>query len=178
MEIWDCYDINRQLTGGELVRGEALPEGCFHTVIHVCVFNSRGEMLIQQRQPFKKGWPNLWDVSCGGSILKGETSQMGAHRELLEELGMDYDFNGIRPDFTYNFYGGFDDFYLIEKEVEIDTLKFQYEEVQGAKWASREEILEMIDKGLFIPYFKSIIGMVFEVRGQHDGCIKINHNKE
>lgn len=91
---------------------------------------------------------------------------------------MDYDFNGIRPDFTYNFYGGFDDFYLIEKEVEIDTLKFQYEEVQGAKWASREEILEMIDKGLFIPYFKSIIGMVFEVRGQHDGCIKINHNKE
>ena len=113
MELWDCYDINRQLTGGELVRGKTLSEGCFHTVIHVCVFNSKGEMLIQQRQPFKKGWSNLWDVSCGGSILKGETSQMGAHRELLEELGIDYDFSGIRPNFTYNFYGGFDDFYLI-----------------------------------------------------------------
>ncbi len=172
MELWDAYDINRQPAGRDLVRGEPMPKGCFHVVVHVCIFNSKGEMLIQQRQPFKKGWPNLWDVSCGGSILKGETSQMGAHRELLEELGIDYDFSGIRPNFTYNFNVGFDDFYLIEKEQDLNELKLQYEEVQRAEWASLEKILKMLDEGNFIPYYKSLIPMLFEVRGQLNGCIR------
>lgn len=56
MELWDAYDINRQLKNKELTRGVPLEKGDYHTVIHVCIFNSKGEMLIQQRQPFKKGW--------------------------------------------------------------------------------------------------------------------------
>lgn len=173
MELWDGYDIDRQFIGKDLVRGEPVPNGLYRTVVHICIFNSKEEMLIQQRQPFKKGWPNLWDISCGGCVLKGETSRQGAQRELLEELGINYDFGDIRPNFTYNFYNGFDDFYLIEKEVDPKKLKLQYEEVQAVKWASMEEILEMIDKGLFIPYFKSIITMLFEVKGQHNGCIRL-----
>lgn len=60
-------------------------KGTYHLVVHVCVFNQKGEMLIQQRQPFKQGWPNLWDVTMGGSALAGETSQQAAMRELKEE---------------------------------------------------------------------------------------------
>ena len=172
MELWDAYDINRQLKGRELVRGEPLEKGDYHTVVHICLFNSKNQMLIQQRQPFKKGWSNLWDVTCGGSVLKGETSQQGAHRELLEEVGIDYDFTDIRPNFTINFYDGFDDFYLIEKNIDICGLKLQYEEVQAVKWASLEEIIQMIEAGTFIPYFKSLITAAFETKGQHDGCIR------
>lgn len=169
MELWDAYDINRQLKNKELTRGVPLEKGDYHTVVHVCIFNSKGEMLIQQRQPFKKGWSNLWDVTCGGSVLKGETSAQGAHRELLEEIGIDCDFEGVRPNFTVNFDVGFDDFYLIEKEVDITCLNLQYEEVQAVRWASMEKIMQMIDEGTFIPYFKSVIMTVFEIRGQHDG---------
>lgn len=173
MELWDAYDINRQLKGKDLVRGVPLEKGDYHTVVHICVFNSKNQMLIQQRQPFKKGWSNLWDVTCGGSVLKGETSWQGAHRELLEEVGIDYDFEGIRPNFTINFFDGFDDFYLIKKDIDdISGLKLQYEEVQAVKWADMEEILRMIDEGVFIPYFKSLIMTVFDIKGQHDGCIK------
>ena len=174
MELWDAYDIDRQFKNKELVRGEPLQNGDYHTVVHICIFNSKGEMLIQQRQPFKKGWPNLWDVTCGGSVIKGETSRQGAHRELLEEVGIDHDFTDIRPNFTINFNVGFDDFYLIEKDIDdLSSLKLQYEEVQAVKWASMEEIFQMIDDKTFIPYFKSLIMTVFEVRGQHDGCIRI-----
>lgn len=173
MELWDAYDINRQFKGKDLVRGVPLEKGDYHTVVHICVFNSKSQMLIQQRQPFKKGWSNLWDVTCGGSVLKGETSQQGAHRELLEEVGIDYDFSGIRPNFTINFSVGFDDFYLIEKDIpDISGLKLQYEEVQAVKWASMEEILRMIDEGVFIPYFKSLIMTAFDRKGQGDGCIR------
>lgn len=173
MELWDAYDVNRQLKHKDLVRGVPLEKGDYHTVVHICLFNSENKMLIQQRQPFKKGWSNLWDVTCGGSVLKGETSSQGAHRELLEEVGIDYDFTDIRPNFTVNFNDGFDDFYLIEKDIaDISSLKLQYEEVQTVKWASMEEIFQMIDEGAFIPYFKSLIMTAFETRGQHDGCIR------
>ena len=64
MELWDVYDINRNKTGKTAVRGEGLPEGGYHLVVHVCIIGSDGRMLIQQRQPFKHGFSNLWDVSA------------------------------------------------------------------------------------------------------------------
>lgn len=54
MELWDLYDINRNKIGKTIQRGELLSPGEYHLVVHVCLFNSQGEMLIQQRQPFKK----------------------------------------------------------------------------------------------------------------------------
>lgn len=76
MELWDLYDINRSKTNRTWVRGKELEPGDFHLVIHICVFNSNGEMLIQQRQSFKEGWPNLWDLTAGGSAITGDTSQI------------------------------------------------------------------------------------------------------
>ena len=87
MECFDLYNEHRQQTGETMVRGTQTPAGRYRLVVHICIFNSNGELLIQQRQPFKKGWSNLWDVTVGGAVTAGETSQQGAHRELLEELG-------------------------------------------------------------------------------------------
>ncbi len=164
MEIWDVYDIYRNKKNYTMIRGDEIKEGDFHLVVHVCIFNSKGEMLIQQRQPFKHGFPNHWDLTIGGSASEGELPQEAAERELFEELGLKYDFKGVRPYFTVNFNAGFDDYFLIEKDVKISELTFQEEEVQSAKWASKDEILEMIDSGEFIPYYKSLILMIFEMK--------------
>ena len=69
-----------------------------------------------------------------------------------------------RPFVTINFNLGFDDYYLIEKNVDIDTLTLQYEEVQRVKWATKDEILKMIHNGSFIPYYCSLIEMLFDMR--------------
>ena len=45
--------------------------------------------------------------------------------------------------------------------VDPASLQLQYEEVQAVRWASREEILQMIDHGTFIPYEKSLIELLF-----------------
>jgi len=87
MELWDIYDADRNKTGRTMERGP-VPEGDYHLVVHVCIFNSKGEMLIQQRQSYKEGWPNLWDISVGGSAVKGDSSQSAAEREVKEELGL------------------------------------------------------------------------------------------
>ena len=91
MELWDIYDIDRVRTGRVAQRGKpasegGLGEGEYHLVVHICVFNGHGQLLLQQRQKDKEGYPNLWDVSAAGSALAGENSAAAASRELREEL--------------------------------------------------------------------------------------------
>ncbi|MEK0317632.1 NUDIX hydrolase [Cohnella sp. 56] len=164
MELWDIYDESRVKTGKTMERGSSFKEGEYHLVVHVCIFKSSGEMLIQQRQPFKKGWSNMWDITVGGSATTGDTSQKAAERELFEEIGYVFDFSQVRPHLTINFGVGFDDYYLIEADVEIDKLKLQYDEVQQVKWATKDEIIQMLEDGVFIPYYKNLIGLLFEMR--------------
>ncbi len=177
MELWDLYNSDRVKTDKIIKRGEAAPSGYYRLVVHACIFNSKGQMLIQQRQPFKSGWSNLWDITCGGSAIKGETSNQAVHRELLEEIGFDYDFSKSRPRITANFDEGFDDVYVINSDVDIDKLNLQYEEVQTVKWADYNEIVELIRNGQFIPYFESFIKILFDIRNQESACsINEKHN--
>lgn len=155
MELWDIYDKNRILTGRTIERGNKLKQDDFHLVVHVCIFNSKNEMLIQQRQPWKEGWPNMWDITVGGSALAGESSIEAAERETSEEIGYKINLSNERPFFTINFETGFDDYYLVEKEIDIESLILQYEEVKAVKWASREEVLQLIKEGKFINYWFS-----------------------
>lgn len=174
MEHWELYDMYRQKTGKMIQRGEKVPEGYYHTVVHVCIFNSKGEMLIQQRQPFKQGWSNLWDVTVGGSAIAGDTSIQAAEREVFEELGLNISLAGQRPAFTVSFSFGFDDVYIIQKEVNLDELTLQQEEVQRVKWASRDEIMNMIDEKTFIRYHKSFIDIIFDLNLTHDVHSHVN----
>lgn len=168
MEYWDLYDHNRQLTGKTIQRGERVPKGYYHLVVHVCIFNSQGNMLIQQRQPFKKGWSNMWDLTVGGSSQSGDTSRQAAEREVFEELGLKITLGHDRPALTVPFSFGYDDIYIIEQDVDLSSLSLQYEEVQHVKWASLQEILYMIDEGTFIPYHKSLITLLFDLRITRD----------
>ena len=45
-ELIDLYNVDRERTGMTAVRGEDLPEGTFRMVVHVCIFNSKGEMRL------------------------------------------------------------------------------------------------------------------------------------
>lgn len=164
MELWELYTYDRQRTGYTMLRGDGQPEGLFRLVVHVCIFNSDGEMLIQQRQPFKKGWPNLWDITVGGSALSGEDSRNAIARELYEELGLKFSFENLCPSLTVHFDGGFDDIYLIEQNVDLSEIRLQSEEVQAVRWCSRQEILKMIENERFIPYHKSLIELLFAMR--------------
>lgn len=171
MEYFDLYDKDRIPLGKQIERGKIIPENEYHIAVHVCVFNSENKMLIQQRQPFKAGWSNMWDVSVGGSAVAGEKSAQAAQRELEEEIGLKMSFDSLRPMLTVHFDHGFDDIYTVNKDVSIDELKLQYEEVQAVKWATETEILSMIADGSFIPYHEQLISLLFFMR-DHRGTFK------
>ena len=66
-EIWDIYDENRNRTGKTVIREKAWGFEKYHLIVHVGIFDQDGRMLIQKRQKTKAAWPDLWEVSAGGS---------------------------------------------------------------------------------------------------------------
>lgn len=161
MELWDLYDIDHAALGRTMVRGTPQEAGTYRLVIHICILNSRGEMLIQQRNTAKRSWPGLWDISISGSVISGEDSRTAAARELREELGIVRNFSSERPLITLGFPGRFDDFYLVHGDYDASKLHLQAEEVSAVRWASRDEIIRMMDEGTFVPYQRGLIDIMF-----------------
>ena len=152
MELLDIYDKYRHKTGRTHERGNPIKEGDNHIVVHIWIINDKGEFLIQKRQPWKIGWPNMWDGSAAGSVISRETSKEAAIRETKEELGIDLDISKAEILFTVRFSRGFDDIWLVRQNVDNNDLKLQYEEVADAKWVSYNEIKQMVQRGEFIEY--------------------------
>ena len=71
-------------TRGECHNGSRL----LHPVVHLHVFNNKGEVYLQKRPEWKDIQPGKWDTSVGGHIDYGETSEQALMREVREELGI------------------------------------------------------------------------------------------
>ena len=87
MEKWDLLDAEGNPTGRTIVRGEPLLPGMYHLVEHIWIVDSKGRLLIQQRNPDLKLMPGVWAANSG-SAQAGEESEDAARRELKEELGI------------------------------------------------------------------------------------------
>ena len=172
MELLDLYTDERERTGRTIVRGEPVPKGTYLLVVHICIFSPDGKMLIQQRQPFKKGWPGRWDISVGGCAVAGDTSRSAAEREVREELGLTVDLSETRPTLTVHFERGFDEYYVLTMQLDPASLTLQPEEVRAVRWADKEEILRLIDGDLFVPYEKSMIELLFYRRDHRSSHTK------
>lgn len=170
MEYWDVYDENRNKTNKVITRGTPLQQGEYHLVVHVCIFNSRNELLIQKRTADKNKWPSLWDLSVGGCAQANDTSKVAAIREVQEELGLDFSLHIKRPTLSVHYENGFDDYYLIEVDLDINELTLQEEEVAEVCWVSEKELQSLVKEGLFIPYRLSFLKTLFEMKS-YSGAI-------
>lgn len=169
MEFFDAYDFDRNKTGKTMERGTPVPKGFYRMVVHVCIFNSEGKMLIQRRQPFKRSWSGMWDLTVGGSSVAGDTSLTAAIRETSEEIGVQLAPDELKRVLTIQTECIFDDIYVVKKDLDETALTFQYEEVEQVKWADIAEIKSMIKEGSFIPYHESLIDLLFFMK-DHDGA--------
>ena len=164
MEIMDIYDEARQKTGRTMERAAEPAPGDCRLVVHVCVFNGAGELLIQRRSAEKRAYPLRWDVSAAGAVDAGETPNRAAEREFREELGYKLDLSGMRPVMTVNFPGGFDDFFVVEREIDLSELRLQREEVCDAAWVSLAKVEQMILDKEFCPYPPGLLTVLYHLR--------------
>lgn len=148
MEKRDLYDINRNLTGETIYKGDSIPDGKFILVVLSFIQNSKGEFLIQKRSVQKHGKYG----STGGHAKTGETSIQAMMTEINEEIGLN-----VNKDELNLFYSGRDDIdkvffdlYYIKKDFSTDSLTLQEEEVESVKWMTVDEIKQLISTNEFL----------------------------
>ena len=155
-EIWDLYNENRELLGKDHVRGEQLPIGGYHLVVHVWIRNSKGEYLISQRSANRPTFPLVWEC-VDGSVIKGEDSLQGALREVKEEVGVDLlpeKGHVILSDIKKIEFGKvinkIVDVWLFEYDGEVDLSNATTDEVAQVAWMNRSQIKELFDANMFV----------------------------
>lgn len=129
---------------GTMDKMEAHKQGLLHRAFSVFIFNSKGEMLMQQRALTKYHSAGLWTNACCSHPMPGEKTIDAAQRRLMEELGFEAPIEKIF-DFTYKaeFDNGlteheFDHVFAGEYEGEIDAnpdevKDFSYKEISEIK---------------------------------------------
>lgn len=75
--------------------------GLLHRAITVYIFNSQGELLLQQRAKSKYHSGGYWSNSCCGHPMPRENTQAAAERRLEEEMGLQLDLTEI-AEISYN----------------------------------------------------------------------------
>lgn len=69
--------------------------GLLHRAFSVLVFNSKGEILLQQRAKSKYHCGGLWTNTCCSHPRPGEIVLKAARRRLFEEMGIDCELEEI-----------------------------------------------------------------------------------
>ncbi len=140
---------------GKITRGEAHDgRKTLHPVVHLHVFNSRGELYLQLRPEWKDIQPGKWDTACGGHVDYGEKVGEALFREVREELGI--------TDFIPVFLGKYvfesareKELVYVHKAVYDGEIRPAREELAGGRFWTRDEIRSNTGKGVFTPNFES-----------------------
>ena len=88
MEYFDVVDDSDRVIG-KGPRPEVHMTGKWHRAIYVFVFNSKGELFLQERSDSKDSEPGLWTCSVSGHLSSGQTYADAAIRETHEEIGVE-----------------------------------------------------------------------------------------
>ena len=134
---------------GTMDKMMAHEKALLHRAFSVFIFNSAGEMLLQQRADKKYHSAGLWTNACCSHPSPGEETAQAASRRLKEELGFT---TPLRKAFTFtyrtDFENGlteneFDHVYtgIYDGEIEADI-----DEVKNYCYMSMNEIEESINK--------------------------------
>lgn len=128
---------------------KAHQQGILHRAFSIFIFNSKGQLLLQQRAKHKYHSSELWTNTCCSHPRPEEPLQDATRRRLQEEMGFSCDMKELLH-FTYKANVGNK---LTEHEfdhvfVGIYNGKVQPnpEEVQNFKWTTKEELVNDIKK--------------------------------
>ena len=148
MEYLDLYDKNGNTTGDVILRTHDkanVPEGKYIKLVLVFIKNSDNKFLIQLTSK-EKG--SVY-ATTGGHVKAGQSSIEAIHAEVSEELGLDISHEDIK--LIGSMYKGFAliDVYYLEKDIDLDSITLQVEEVDSVNWYSIDEIRHFIEEGTF-----------------------------
>ena len=148
MEYIDVYNEKKELTGKVIPRTKERPDlgpDEFIRIIIIFIQNSKNELLIQLTSKEKN---SEW-ATTGGFVKTGDTSEETVNIEVSEELGIDISNEDVK--YIGDFKRGIAifDVYYLKKDIDINDLVYQKEEVDHVEWLSFEQIDKLIEEGKY-----------------------------
>ena len=150
MEYWDVYDKKGKWKRRAIRKGERLKNDEYHIIVEGWILREDGNFIIQRRALDKKSFAGMWYCSAGGSVISRETPKEGMMREFKEELGVDISeeelhLKRIITEKNTIFY-----IFLVRKNISLDEIKLQEEEVMDVDLADPNKIRKMVEDKTFI----------------------------
>ncbi len=144
-EILDLYDADMRPLNRTVIRGEPIPQGCYHIVVIIMTASPRtGKILMTKRAP-EKSRSGMWEIT-GGSKQSGETAEHAACRELYEETGITVTEDQlIRCGTDRGAHWFFTHFAVFADEPE-DGIRLQPHETVDSRWVTPAELLAEADR--------------------------------
>ena len=159
---------------GLMAKMEAHEKAVLHRAFSVFIFNSKNELMLQQRAAHKYHSPLLWTNTCCSHQRDGESNIQAGTRRLQEEMGFECD---LKETTSFIYKAPFDNGLT---EHELDHIMVGYYEnppvinpgeVEAWKWMPLEAVKSDIklQPSLYTAWFK----IIFEKFYKH-----INTNNE
>lgn len=179
-ELIDVLDENGNKIGITKPRKYVHRDGDWHKVAFIFVVNNRGEIILQRRSKEKATDPNKWTASASGHLEAGDTDIEGALRELKEEIGIKAKEEDLKFLFTikeqYNKeeknmkISHISNVYLLFKNIELEDLTLQKEEVSEVKYVYYKDFERMLidEKDTFVTHDEIYAGILEELHKKFD----------
>ena len=142
-EIWDAYDKKFNIIDGiTLIRGESIPEDMYHLVCEIILKHYDGTYLLMKRD-YHKHFGGMWELTAGGSALKGETPLECAKRELCEETGIcTFDLQEVKRIIHDERHTHYVEFFCVT-DCDKNSIRLQKGETVDFRWVDKDELLDM-----------------------------------
>ena len=152
---------------GVMPKMEAHEKALLHRAFSVFVFNSKNELMLQQRALHKYHSPGLWTNTCCSHQREGESNLQAGRRRLQEEMGFVTD---LEETISFIYKAPFDNALT---EHELDHIMIGYyneapeinkDEVADWKWMSLEDVKMNINlhPEIYTAWFKIIFEKFYE----------------
>lgn len=149
MEQVDVYNRFREKTGYVKGRKE-LNEGEFRISVHIWIIDQQNRILIEKRSEKEDKFPEMW-AQVGGGVKTGDTSKITVLKECKEELNYTVKEENLFYIGSYIRTKDIVDVWMVNQDIDIDTLKLQEDEVADVKLVTFEEFDKMIENGKVVP---------------------------
>ena len=146
MELLQLFDENKNMLneGIERDRKKEVPEGKYFMIILLFIENNN-KFLIQKTSANRESEY----ATTGGHVTFGDNALKTVIKEAQEELGLILNESDIKEIETITYPLCHVGIYYCNKNININELKIQEEEVDSLYWMSADEINDLIDKDKF-----------------------------
>ena len=147
-----------------LPKSEIIKNNLWHRSVHLLLFNSKNQVLLQKRSSDKIIFPNLYTASVSGAV-EDETYDQAMEREMKEEIGISVPFKKL---FIYksitDVAKSFRTVYFAQSDKKVTVDK---REAQSYKWITLPELKKDINENpdKYTPPLKQMMEIYFDKFG-------------